>query len=356
MDSSCKLTIEKRELVFRFPAGTSRGIMHTKKLWLLHYERNGKTGVGECSIIEGLSPEYTDDFSYEKRLKEVVDIFVEKDRNPPYTLTEMYRWIPELKHLPSIRCGLEMALLDWLQPLPHVIFDGPFARGMKPILTNGLIWMGDIPFMEEQVNHKLNAGYKVLKFKIAALSWEEEFQMLAKVRANYPLELVTLRVDANGGFGAHNVFEAMEQLHDLGIHSIEQPVQPKERQILAQLSQQQKVAVALDESLIGVNELKEKQELLDEIQPQYLILKPSLHGGFSGVREWIDLAEQSGIGWWMTSALESNIGLNAVAQFTSTFNNNLAQGLGTGGLFLENFDSYLTLNGPLLYHHLPIEE
>jgi len=356
MDSPCKITIEKRELVFRFPAGTSRGTMHTKKLWLLHYERNGKVGLGECSIIEGLSPDYTNDFAYESRLHEVVDVLQKKDQDPALTLTEMYHWIPELKDFPSVRCGLEMALLDWIQPIPNVIFDSPFARGEKPILTNGLIWMGDISFMEEQVYHKLNAGFKVLKFKIAALSWEEELQLLSKVRANYPPEVVTLRVDANGGFGADNVFEAMEQLHALGIHSIEQPVQPEDRQLLAQLAQEQKVAVALDESLIGINELKEKQKLLDEIQPQYLILKPSLHGGFSGVKEWIELAGQLGIGWWMTSALESNVGLNAVAQFTATFNPTLAQGLGTGGLFVENFDSYLELQGPLLFHHLPTQE
>jgi L-alanine-DL-glutamate epimerase-like enolase superfamily enzyme len=330
--------------------------MHAKKLWLLHYERQGKVSVGECSIIEGLSPDYSDDLTYEKRLKEVASILEEKDRDPNLTLTEMYRWMPELKHWPSVRCGLEMALLDWIQPIPNVIFDGPFARGKAPIYTNGLIWMGDISFMEHQVDQKIKAGFKVIKFKIAALTWEEEFQLLSKVRANYPPEVVTLRVDANGGFGAENVFSVMEQLHTLGIHSIEQPVKPEERQLLAQLALEQKVAVALDESLIGVNELKEKQDLLAEIQPQYLILKPSLHGGFSGVKEWIDLAEQLGIGWWMTSALESNIGLNAVAQYTSTFNPTLAQGLGTGGLFVENFDSYLELQGPLLFHHLPTHE
>lgn len=353
MDVKRKITVQKHLLPFRFSAGTSRGIMKYKKLWILQFEQDGRIGKGECSIIEGLSPEYTDDESYERILKQLISTLETIGESPSQILKELLTWFPTLQEQPSVRCGIEMALLDWLNPNPEVIFDNDFSRGLSFIPINGLIWMGDIGWMQQQVEQKIAAGFTVLKFKIAALPWEEEWEFLSQIRQRYPASKLTIRVDANGGFNPQNAVARLTQLRSLDIHSIEQPVAPEHQQTLAELSKLDLVPVALDESLISCFTLESKQELLSNILPQYIILKPSLHGGFSGVQEWISLAEALGIGWWMTSALESNIGLKAIAEFASSYPLTMAQGLGTGGLFTQNFPTNLTLQGPNLYHHLP---
>lgn len=353
MDVNRKITIQKHLLPFRFTAGTSRGIMKFKKLWILHFEQDGRIGKGECSIIEGLSPEYTDDDAYERIILELVSALETVDESPSQILKELLTWFPTLQVHPSVRCGIEMALLDWLNPNPEVIFDNGFTRGQSYIPINGLIWMGDIAWMQQQVEQKIAAGFTVLKFKIAALNWEEEWAFLSQIRQRFPANKLTIRVDANGGFNPQNVLSRITQLKSIDIHSIEQPVAPEHRHTLAELSKLNLVPIALDESLISCFTLESKQELLSKIFPQYIILKPSLHGGFSGVQEWISLAEELGIGWWMTSALESNIGLKAIAQFAANYPLTTAQGLGTGGLFTQNFPTNLTLQGPNLFHHLP---
>ena len=353
MDDACKIILSKHLLDFNFPAGTSRGVLRQKKLWILELTYQGKTGKGECSVIEGLTPEFLDDSSYEKRLLEHITVLEKCTLSPKEILQDLLQILPELLYQPSMRCGLEMALFDWLSPIPEVIFDNAFARGKQAISINGLIWMGDHPWMQQQVERKIAEGYRILKFKIAALPWEEEWNLLKAVRDRFPADQLTLRVDANGGFQEPEVFERFMQLQSLDVHSIEQPVAPKHRALLKDLSEQNRVPVALDESLIDCYTSEQQQQILEEIKPQFIILKPSLHGGFSGVSIWIQLAEERGIGWWITSALESNIGLNAIAQFAGNYPLTLAQGLGTGGLFVDNFPTLLELKGPSLFHHLP---
>ncbi|MEY4216917.1 MAG: hypothetical protein RLZZ68_1373 [Bacteroidota bacterium] len=353
MDVKRKLTVQKHVLPFRFSAGTSRGTMKFKKLWIIQYEQDGRIGKGECSIIEGLTPEYTDDEAYERIIKDIISTLETVDETPSQILKELLTWFPTLQEQPSVRCGIEMALLDWLNPHGEVVFDNDFTRGKTSIPINGLIWMGDIAWMQEQVEQKLAAGFKVLKFKIAALDWQEEWSFLHQIRQRFPAHDLTIRVDANGGFNPQNVHSKLTQLATLDVHSIEQPVAPEHQHTLAELAQLNLVPVALDESLITCFTSESKRRLLSAIRPQYIILKPSLHGGFSGVQEWISIAEELGIAWWMTSALESNIGLKAIAQFAANFSLKIPQGLGTGGLFTQNFPTNLELVGPNLYHYLP---
>jgi len=353
MDVACKINVEQHVLSFNFPAGTSRGVMRCKKLWIIEYIRDGRVGRGECSILEGLSPEYADDASYETTLLEYTRSIQKRCTNPVDSLRKLLEWFPQLSQQPSIRCGIEMALSDWICPIEEVVFDTDFARGKSAIPINGLIWMGSIPWMEQQVEEKIAQGFQVLKFKIAALEWEKELEFLKRVRSRFSKEWLTIRLDANGGFREAEVVSQMRQLSALDIHSIEQPVNPSNLRMLKELSKLNVIPVALDESLIPCYSAEEKRKLLTDIKPQYLVLKPSLHGGFTGVREWISLAEEHGIAWWITSALESNIGLKAIAQFTATYPVKCVQGLGTGGLFTSNFPSNLRLNGPMLTHYFP---
>ena len=353
MDALSHITIEKHLLSFSFPAGTSRGTMMEKKLWIVRYNRGGRTGLGECSIIEGLSPDYVDEISYENQLNEYASLLQLKSESPETALHALTDWFPDLCEQPSIRCGFEMALLDWLCPVDEVVFDNAFARGAASIPINGLIWMGEVSWMEQQVKQKIAAGFRVLKFKIAALDWDQEWDFLQAIRSRYSEKELVIRADANGGFKEEEVISRLKQLSSLNIHSIEQPVAPKNVELLHELSKLNLVPIALDESLISCYTLESKRRLLTHIKPQFIVLKPSLHGGFSGVQEWIDLANELEIGWWITSALESNLGLRAIAQFTANYDITSAHGLGTGGLYTTNFATNLQLKGPKLFHYLP---
>jgi o-succinylbenzoate synthase len=268
-----------------------------------------------------------------------------------FTLDE---FLPELTYFPSIRFGLECALRAFLSPVPGLLFNNSFARGERAIPINGLIWMGAPEWMQDQVAKKIKEGYSVLKFKIGAIDWKQEHEIIQQVRKHFGPELLTIRVDANGGFTESNVRHVLNELRDLSVHSIEQPVAVNEIDLLAAFCKEAIVPIALDESLIPCYTLAEKVALLDRVSPQFIILKPSLHGGISGVQTWIELATARGIGWWMTSALESNIGLTAVAQFAAEYPLNLPQGLGTGGLFATNFKCGLSLSQDQLTHHLPV--
>jgi len=353
MDVSPIFTVQKHELAFNFPAGTSRGVLSTKKLWLITLSAEGKQGIGECSIIEGLSPDYTNDDQYEKHLSDFVLRLNQCSIPLDHLLFTLDEFLPELTYFPSIRFGLECALRAFLSPVPGLLFNNSFARGERAIPINGLIWMGAPDWMQDQVAKKIKEGYSVLKFKIGAIDWKQEHEIIQEVRKHFGPELLTIRVDANGGFKAANVRHILNELRDLSVHSIEQPVAVKEIDLLAALCKEAIVPIALDESLIPCYTLAEKVALLDRVCPQYIILKPSLHGGISGTKSWIDLATDRGIGWWMTSALESNIGLTAIAQFAGEYDFTLPQGLGTGGLFATNFNCGLSLSQGFLTHHLP---
>ncbi|WP_435415992.1 o-succinylbenzoate synthase [Polaribacter aestuariivivens] len=334
-----KATYKKYILNFKNPSGTSRGILKTKETWFIFLEENNKTGVGETGLFRGLS---IDDVpNYEEKLK-----WVCKNIN-----LGLEKLLLEVNHYPSIQFGLEQAFLSLKSNRQFELFPSEFTKGNQAISINGLVWMGDKNFMKAQIKEKLKTGFSCIKMKIGAINFEEEINLLKSIRNEFSADEIELRVDANGAFKPEEALQKLEKLANLNLHSIEQPIKQGQLQEMALLCEKTPLAIALDEELIGVFSSEEKKKVIETINPQYIILKPSLIGGFSGSKEWIQLAENKAISWWITSALESNIGLNAIAQFTYILNNKLPQGLGTGSLFTNNFDSPLEVkNGTLQYN------
>ena len=322
-------------LEFKRPSGTSRGVLLEKETFILEISEDGKKGTGECAVFRGLS--FDDQPDYEQRLQWLCDNI---HLDPEFLKAE-------LKEFPSIWFGYEQAVLN-LQHGGKLYFPSEFTERKSAIRINGLIWMGDMAYMQEQIQDKLDEGFHCIKLKIG-VNWESEHKILQELRVKFSADILELRVDANGGFTKDEAKTVLQQLAYLNIHSIEQPVKAGNVNDMAELCAQTPIPIALDEELIGIVDFSDKKALLEKIKPQYIILKPSLIGGFSGSDEWISLAEEQNIGWWITSALESNIGLNAIAQYTYTKNNPMPQGLGTGSLFTNNFESDLDLKGELLY-------
>lgn len=321
------LRYEPKTFHFKRPSGTSRGILTEKHSWFIYAQDDKNesiTGVGECSIIEGLSPDFTSIEEYETKLDELCS-------NPTIDLTE---W-------PSIQFGLEVAKLDLQNGGKGIIFDNDFASGNKQIPINGLVWMGSFDFMKEQIDQKLMDGFTTIKMKIGAIDFEQELTLLKSIRDRYSANDLTLRVDANGAFSPQEAMTKLERLASLDIHSIEQPIKAGQWEAMHNLCKETPLPIALDEELIAINSVEKKRLLISTIEPQFIILKPSLHGGISGTKEWIDIADANKIPWWMTSALESNVGLNAICQFAAEFENDLPQGLGTGSLYTDNIPSSL---------------
>jgi o-succinylbenzoate synthase len=340
--------VEFVDLQFIRPAGTSRGILHSKSSWILHVSDGEHTSKGEISVIPGLSPEYKDRESFEEKIREVCACIEQRssfDELRSQTEQGLELW----EGYPSIRFGVETALLDLQHGGRGVYFDNAFARGEKKIPINGLVWMGTPDFMEEQIEQKLKDGFSTIKMKIGAIELESELSILRSIRERYSSKELTLRVDANGAFNKDSALSVLEGLAKLEIHSIEQPIAVGQIEAMRDLCKNTPVPIALDEELIGINSRVEKEILLETIRPQYIILKPSLHGGISGTKEWIRIAEEKSIPWWMTSALESNIGLNAICQFTAEYENDLPQGLGTGSLYKNNFQSELLVEKGEIY-------
>ncbi|WP_407406023.1 o-succinylbenzoate synthase [Chryseobacterium sp.] len=316
-------------LKFKRPSGTSRGVLYEKETFILEISRGDQKGIGECSLFRGLS--FDDREDYEEKLQWLCDNINE---NPAFIKEE-------LEEFPSIWFGFEQAMMN-LKYGDNLYFPSPFTKGDHSIKINGLIWMGNAGYMEDQIQEKLALGFRCIKLKIG-VNWAEEYAVIQHLREKFPKEALELRVDANGAFSKEEAKVVLQQLSDLDIHSIEQPIKAGEWSDMAELCAGTPTPIALDEELIGIIDPEERANLLDIIQPQYIILKPTLVGGFSGSDEWIKLAEERNIGWWITSALESNVGLNAIAQYTFTKKNKMPQGLGTGGLFTNNFDSNLLL-------------
>jgi len=334
-----KATYSKHILQFKRPSATSRGVMTEKETWLLKLEKNNKIGLGECGILRSLS--FDDRPDYEAKLQWVV---------------EHIDWGKEalweaLREWPSIQFGVEQAFLSLESDDPYVLFPSAFTEGKAPISINGLIWMGEQAFMKEQIDEKLAQGFTCVKLKIGAIDFQAELDLLHYIRQHYTVEQIELRVDANGGFTVGEAAAKLAQLAQLDIHSIEQPIKQQQVKAMAALCQTTALPIALDEELIGVTDYEDKRALLQAIRPQYIILKPSLVGGFRGSQEWITLAEQLQIKWWITSALESNIGLNAIAQWTFTLNNPMPQGLGTGALYTNNVEAPLEVKQGKLWYN-----
>ena len=336
-----RIDISHRLAHFKQPAGTSRGVYHTRDTWIVTVKdiATGQTGVGECAPLPDLSCDAMPD--YERRLRDICHLIEKRNRID----------IGLLRPYPSMLFGLETAFLN-LKNAGDVIFDTPFTRGEEGIPINGLVWMGTAEEMTRRVEEKLNAGFRCVKLKIGAIDFEQEVAIIKGIRDRFPADVIQLRLDANGGFSPEDAMRKLERLAEYDIHSIEQPIRQKQWKSMAEICRCSPIPIALDEELIGVNLLEMKRLLLDEIRPAYIILKPSLHGGMYGCEEWLTLAQERGIGSWMTSALELNVGLNAIAQFAAHIYGShitMPQGLGTGQLFTDNIPMPLIIKGDRLF-------
>lgn len=338
-------TYKKYILNFKQASGTSRGVLTTKETWFLQLEKNGKKGIGECGLLRGLSVDDRPD--YELKLKWLCQ-----------NINQNTEWLfNQLIEFPSIQFGLETALLSLNSDNSFILFESDFTKNKAKIPINGLIWMGTPEFMKQQIETKIAEGFTCVKLKIGAINFEKELELLQYIRANFKANQIEIRVDANGAFTLEEALYKLNQLHQFELHSIEQPIKQGNKTTMAQLCKNTPFPIALDEELIGIFNLEDKKALLEHIKPQFIILKPSFIGGIKGTNEWITLAEEMNIGWWITSALETNIGLNAIAQYTFTKNKSKPQGLGTGGLYTNNFNCPLEVkNGFLGYNNnLPWE-
>lgn len=336
------------ELIFKKPAGTSRGVLHTKPSWIFSYELpSGLLVQTEFPIIPDLSPEYIDNHQYESKLllflNEVRPFLLDWSKTDFFTNVSFGAFIVKWHAFPSFIFGLEVLLLAIKAQGSNILFDTAFTRQENTIPINGLVWMGSLADMRAQAIEKIASGFQTVKLKIGSLDWTQELLLLKELRAHAPARELTIRVDANGAFLPSAVMGVLEELAQIDIHSIEQPIRAGQIGEMRVLCSHTPVPIALDEELIGISEFEQKCNLLDTIRPQYIILKPSLHGGFSGVRQWIVLAEQRGIGWWLTSALESSIGLSAIVQFGACYAPTIPQGFGTGGLYTNNFPAPLRI-------------
>lgn len=344
-DVEWQLTAMPYFLQFKKPAGTSRGVMNKKESWFLSLKNKetGRTVVAECGLLRGLS--YDDRVDYGEYLKNTCEIFNSGHKIDWYELGESLKGWPSIEFaMETIFQQLHFSVNDNMK-----LFDSDFVRGEKGIKINGLVWMSDLDDMMQQVQNKIDQNYQCIKIKIASLKWEDEFRLLKEIRRQFGTDL-EIRVDANGGFSHCDAIYSLHQLSQIGIHSIEQPIKAGNWEKMRDLCKNSEIDVALDEELIPCIDTEDRIELLDKIEPQYIILKPSFAGGYRGTQEWIELAEERGIGWWITSALESNVGLNAIAQWTACLETTMAQGLGTGGLFTNNFASPLEIADTKLFH------
>lgn len=332
--------LHKYILRFKTPSGTSRGILDVKEshFFVLKDKRN-RSAIGEASLIKGLSYDAVPAF-YAKALE------VNKHLNSNKKIEE-----ENLKNWPSIRFAIEMAITDLQTLQTGLLFPSAFTHLKNSIPINGLVWMGSYQFMQQQIKTKINDGYKCIKLKIGAINFEDEIRLLQKIRTDFTSNDIMIRVDANGAFSpGEDAMYKLDRLSKLDVHSIEQPIRQGQIKAMTKLCANTPLPIALDEELIGIFEKDLKRQLLETIKPQYIILKPSFLGGFKASEEWIDLANNLNIGWWITSALESNVGLNAIAQWTATLNTNTFQGLGTGNLFANNMAAPLYIkNGNLFY-------
>ena len=334
-----KATYHKHILEFKRPSGTSRGVLKTKETWFVILEHNGKRGIGECGILRTLS---VDDVpEYEAKLKWTCE----------HIHLGLTKLLQELIAFPSIQFGLEQAFLSLEKSNPFELFPSQFTEGSDAIPINGLVWMGDKQFMKTQIKEKIEQGFSCIKMKIGAIDFDTELELLKSIRKDYSKSDIELRVDANGAFFPKNALEKLKILSKLDLHSIEQPIKAGQLNEMALLCDKTPLPIALDEELIGVFSVTDKEKIIQTIQPQYIILKPSLIGGFKGSDDWMSIANANNIDYWITSALESNVGLNAISQWTYTLNSELPQGLGTGSLYTNNIDSPLEVkNGTLHYN------
>ncbi len=340
--------IFKHRLHFKFAAGTSRGVLNHKDTWYLKiWEAHQRQvfGVGECSPLAGLSIDYRED--YESVLDDVCQSLFKGTESASDLAGRFFASSELANTYPSMVFGLESALLDLQNGGTRKFLKNGFYDLRQPISINGLVWMGDKDFMLQQVDEKIKLGFDCIKIKVGALDIDQEVSVIQHIRSKYSKDKITIRLDANGAFTEENVFAMLDKYAVFDIHSIEQPIKQGQWKLMEKVCKDSPIPIALDEELIGI---EDKVSILKEIQPQYIILKPSLLGGIAASKEWIKEAESLNIGWWMTSLLESNIGLNAIAQLTSHLKTNIPQGLGTGQLYHNNIPSPLYIDNGKLYY------
>ena len=334
--------VSKHTLEFKQPSGTSRGVLKTKDSWFIEVwdvRYPDTIGIGECSIIKGLSPDPID------QIEEELQSLSWDDQGL------MSKSKKVIQSFPAIQFAVEMALLDLQNGGNRILFPSKFTDGLQHIDINGLIWMGELSFMKAQIKEKIEQGFRCVKLKIGAIDFEAELSILEGIRKQFSADDIELRVDANGAFHKDEALEKLKRLYEYDLHSIEQPIRQGQIDAMSHLCQLSPLAIALDEELIAVRNTNERENLITTIHPQYIILKPSLVGGLSHAQEWINIAEQQKVGWWITSALESNIGLNAIAQWTAILDTDMYQGLGTGGLYTNNIAAPLYLTGDQLFYN-----
>lgn len=341
--------IVHHQLKFKFEAGTSRGTLTDKDTWYLQlFNETDLLGIGEAGPLKGLSIDPVDLMDHElQRICNLLEgIELPQEMNEAFELAEQL----SSEKFPSVRFAIENALLDALHGGNKKVFDTAFYNSEQKIPINGLVWMGDEAFMQKQITEKLELGFECIKMKIGAISFDTEIKLLQSIRSEFNASQITLRVDANGAFSPDKALEKLSFLSEFDIHSIEQPIKAGQIDEMKKLCKQTPIPIALDEELIGINTYSEKQNLLQTIKPQYIILKPSLIGGIQSTLEWIEIAQENKIEWWLTSMLESNIGLNAICQLASYLKVKMPQGLGTGQLYHNNINSPLTIaNGEIYY-------
>jgi o-succinylbenzoate synthase len=331
-----KASYQRFILNFKREAKTSRGTLIQKKTYLFLIQKENQIGYGECAVFRGLS---IDDVpNYEQKMAWVCHhINIGKEK-----------LLAQLIDFPSIQFGLEQAFLSLNASNPFELFPSKFTESKDQILINGLIWMGTPSYVKQQIEDRIKEGFTTIKMKISALNFQSELSIIESIRKKYSAKEITLRLDANGAFTPEMAIQKLDELAKFDIHSVEQPIKQHQHNEMEKLCRNSPIPIALDEELIGVFKKQEKQQLLEKIKPQYLILKPSLLGGIKGCNEWIELAEKLQIDWWITSSLESNLGLNALAQWTYTLQKNATHGLGTGSLFTNNFSCPLKIKDGIL--------
>lgn len=334
---------KKHRLEFRFLAGTSRGTMSERDTYFVYLSKKNadSIGTGEISPLSGLSIDFL------PNLENIISDVCKRIENTAInSLEEIFDLIPA--SLPAVRFGFETAFLDLENGGKRIIYKNDFSLNQKPIPINGLVWMGDFDFMQSQLEEKLEQGFSCIKLKIGAIDFEKECNLLEFIRKRFDDSKITIRVDANGAFPANETLNKLEILSNYAIHSIEQPIMANQWYEMKRLCAETPLPIALDEELIPLVNLEDKKRMLDYIQPQFLIFKPTLLGGLQKTAEWIELCKERNIDWWITSALESNIGLNAISQFVANYNPTLPQGLGTGKLYHNNIESSLEIeNGQI---------
>lgn len=335
-----KAKLINHPLQFKLPAGTSRGVLKTKPTWfiVLTHQLTQNIGVGECSVIPGLS---SDNLAELEGVLNSIIIRINANDIPS---------VEEFQNFPAVQFALETALNDLAYADPFSPYPGAFSEGSKKIPINGLVWMGDKEFMHQQIHSKIEEGFSCIKMKIGAIDFDTELALLKSIRKQFSETQIELRVDANGAFSASEAMGKLDALSKFGIHSIEQPIKQDQWKDMALICANSPIPIALDEELIGITDKAYQMQMLDFIRPQYIILKPSLLGGTEASNQFIEIGEKSNIGWWATSALESNIGLNAIAQWVANIPTDMPQGLGTGQLFTNNIESPLTIKKGTLIH------